>query len=165
MTDDLVKRFKLPIPHCGRLGCLEPEQAQKMRDRIEALTARADKAEAAADWRNDPESSEAWCAGNQHALDRLCAVVKADPARVVWDGSDGSLNDETDALIWRILRHDEDDDGRTSAERDAARLRAACAPLGSAMYFMDDSASDEDVRIISVKTVKDIRAALKGEQK
>lgn len=40
MTDDLVKRFKWPEPHCGRLGCLEPEQAQQMRDRIEALTAR-----------------------------------------------------------------------------------------------------------------------------
>ena len=79
------------------------------------------------DWRNDPESSEAWCAGNQHALDRLCVVVKADPAKVVWDGSDDSLNEETDALIWLILRHDEDNEGRSSAERDAealARLRS-----------------------------------------
>lgn len=52
-----------------------------------------------------------------------------------------------------------------AAEAREARLRAACAPLGSAMYFMDDRASDEDVCIISAKTVKDIRAALKGEQK
>ena len=51
-----------------------------------------------------------------------------------------------------------------AAEAREARLRAACAPLGPAMYFMDDSASDEDVCIISAKTVKDIRAALKGEQ-
>ena len=52
-----------------------------------------------------------------------------------------------------------------AAEAREARLRAACAPLGPAMYFMDDRASDEDVCIISAKTVKDIRAAMKGEQK
>lgn len=52
-----------------------------------------------------------------------------------------------------------------AAEAREARLRAACEPLGPAMYFMDDRASDEDVCIISAKTVKDIRAALKGEQK
>ena len=52
-----------------------------------------------------------------------------------------------------------------AAEAREARLRAACAPLGPAMYFMDDRAPDEDVCIISAKTVKDIRAALKGEQK
>ena len=72
-------------------------------------------------WRDEPDSSEAWCAGNQHVLDRLCVVAGANPAAVQWDGSDGSLNEETDALIWRILRHNDDDDGLSPREKALIR--------------------------------------------
>lgn len=104
MTDDLVERLR-------DLGI---RSANLAADRIEALTARAEAAEA-----RDKECHERWIDCQEKRM----------------------------ALI-----------------ADAARLRAACAPFGSAMYFMDDSASDEDVCIISAKTVKYIRAALKGGQ-
>ena len=94
----------------------------QLNDRIEALTARAEAAEA-----REKECYEGWNACRSLALE---TIARAE-----------------------------------AAEAREARLRAACAPLGPAMYFMDDRASDEDVCIISAKTVKDIRAALKGEQK
>ena len=89
--------------------------------------------------------------------DDLVAMVRAaqHDGRGLCGGLCGELADRVEALTARA----------EAAEADAARFRAACAPLGSAMYFMDDSASDEDVCIISAKTIKDIRAALKGEQK
>lgn len=70
-------------------------------------------------WRNDPENSEAWCAGNDYALTRLCKVLGVDPDKVDWDGSDGSRDEEADALIWRILHANDDDDGRSPAIREA----------------------------------------------
>lgn len=70
-------------------------------------------------WRDDPESSEAWCAGNDYALTRLCKVLGVDPDKVDWDGSDGSRDEEADALIWRILHANDDDDGRSPAIREA----------------------------------------------
>lgn len=54
-------------------------------------------------WSEEPESNDAWCAGNQFALDRLCKVLGVNPDDVDWDCSDGSLNEEADGLIWRIL--------------------------------------------------------------
>ena len=70
------------------------------------------------DWRNDPESDERWIAGNEYALTRLCAVVGVDPKDVSWDGSDGSLEEEADALIWRILT-DEDGNLRPALAQNA----------------------------------------------
>lgn len=71
------------------------------REAVPALSARLAEVEA---WREDPESSDAWCAGNQFALGRLCHVLKVDSASADWDGSDGSLTEETDNLIWRIVQ-------------------------------------------------------------
>ncbi len=107
----------------------------------DALAARLAEVEAERDaWRKEPESSEAWCAGNQFALDRLCAVLKVDPATVDWDGSDGSLTEEADGLIWRIvLPYIE------SAEAETARLTAELAEArtvqGAAKVLLDDPLS------------------------
>ena len=81
-------------------------------------------------WRKEPESSEAWCFGNQYALDRLCHVLGVDPDKVDWDGSDGSLDEEADSLINRILRANDDADGNSpdvaaliaEARREDAKL-------------------------------------------
>ena len=51
----------------------------------------------------DEELSADWWTGNGYVLDRLCAVLKVDKNSVVWDGSDGSMDEETDSVIWRIL--------------------------------------------------------------
>lgn len=74
-------------------------------------------------WRADPESSEAWCFGNQYALDRLCHVLGVDPDKVDWDGSDGSRDEEADSLINRILRANDDADG--NSPEVAALIREA----------------------------------------
>lgn len=83
------------VPHIG------PSAMETAIAVAEAGTALA-AAPVRSDWRNDPEGDEAWIAGNNHVLDRLCKVLKVDPGSVDWDGSDGSLNEETDALLRRI---------------------------------------------------------------
>jgi hypothetical protein len=83
------------------------------------------------DWRKDPESDAAWCAGNQYALDRLCKVLKVDPDEINWDGSDGSLDEEADALIWRIIEAATPQPDATAAIRAAemvVKCNDACAP-------------------------------------
>jgi len=108
-------------------------------DLLEALVARLAEVEADRDaWRTEPESNDAWCAGNQFALDRLCAVLKVDPATVDWDGSDGSLTEEADSLIWRIVQaHTE------AAESALARARAdQDAMVGAVVEEAADKAED-----------------------
>lgn len=76
---------------------------------LRATNARlAAQVEALSGWRDDPASNDAWCAGNDYALTRLCKVLGVDPAKVSWDGSDGGLDEEADALVWRILQAGED---------------------------------------------------------
>lgn len=79
---------------------MTPDLANKLSDRI--AHRRASQA-APANWQDDPAADDRWCAGNDFALSRLCAVLKVDPDLVDWDGSDNSLQDEADALILRIL--------------------------------------------------------------
>ena len=95
-------------------------------DEVKELLAKLAEVEAERNnWREDPESNEAWCAGNQFALDRLCRVLKIDPNSIDWDGSDGSLTEEADSLIWRIVQaHAE------TAEAEVARLRTAAGAAG-----------------------------------
>lgn len=85
------------------------------------------------DWRNDPAADARWCEGNEYALSRLCAVLKVDPDTVDWDGSDNGLQEEADALIWRILHANPDAapaDGGLRAENE--RLRAVLAKIAAA---------------------------------
>lgn len=101
-------------------------EAADLRARLAAAEAQVG---ALTNWRDDPESSEAWCAGTDYALTRLCKVLGVDPAKVSWDGSDGSLDEEADALLWRILRANDDEEGRSPAEADRDRLAADNAAL------------------------------------
>ena len=74
-------------------------------------------------WRDDPASDEAWCAGNQFVLDRLCKFFGLDPNAVDWDGSDGSLVEEADALLARIIYANDD-----TPSPEAAQPQPALAP-------------------------------------
>ena len=97
LTPEAVARH-LDVSHNHEAGLIPVAT----RNLLRALSVRlAAELEA---WREDPESSDAWCAGNQFALGRLCHVLKVDSASADWDGSDGSLTEETDNLIWRIVQ-------------------------------------------------------------
>ena len=105
------------------------------------------------DWHKDPQSNEAWCAGNNYMLEHLCRALKVDPKDVDWDGSDNGLDDETDALILRILHHNDDDDGRSpevaalirEAEARGMERAAGILDVRADVALVDMGASAETV--------------------
>lgn len=134
-------------PMCGVTNCNGSIGYQTAAEAIAAWNRRA--APAADNWRDDPAADERWCAGNEFALNRLCAVLKVDPDTVDWDGSDGSLQEEADALIWRILHANPDagppaDDLRAVAPKTltAAQLADACMSYRHDYGLMDAEARE-----------------------
>ena len=95
LTDELLGAYA-----AGKWKSYERDNIAMAR---ELLAHRRASQAAPANWQDDPAADDRWCAGNDFALSRLCAVLKVNPDLVDWDGSDNSLQDEADALIMRIL--------------------------------------------------------------
>lgn len=124
LTDDLVKELA-----AGGMAF----QSDAVAMARELLAHRRASQAAPANWQDDPAADDRWCAGNDFALSRLCAVLKVDPDLVDWDGSDNSLQDEADALILRILNAQAAPAPSDGLREENERLRMALREIGASI--------------------------------